>query len=440
MEWQVGFEIILIASLILVNGIFSLSEIALLSARKPRLQQRAEEGDKRALRALEMMETPNRMLSTVQVGITLVGILSGAVGGATLANYLQAALVKVTLLAPNSKGIALVVIVLLITYFSLVLGELVPKRLAMANPERLALQYVGLLGFLSTITAPAVKLLSVSTDLVLKMFRISTPQEPAVTDEDVSSLMEQGAQVGVFEEAEQVMIKGVFRLSDRRVDDLMTPRTEIEWLDLDEPYAVNLNIVISSQHNYFPLAHGSLDNVVGILSAKDLLVKAQGCTEVNLQELMQTPLFVPESMPALDLLDKIKVSPGNLALVIDEFGGLLGMVTLYDMLKTIVGDIPVQGEPLEPQLIIREDGSWLVDGLMPIDEMKEHLHIDELPDEERVGYQTLGGMMMTVLGSIPTSGQYFEWQGLRFEVMDMDGRRVDKVWVSRIHDSDQAVS
>jgi putative hemolysin len=440
MDWQIWFEIVLIASLILANGIFSLSEIALLSARKPRLQQRAEDGDARAERALEMVESPNRLLSTVQVGITLVGILSGAVGGATLGDTLTAELAKVAVLAPYSKGIALAIIVLVITYFSLVLGELVPKRLALANPERLALKYVGLLGFLSTITAPVVRLLSASTDLVLKLFRISTPQEPAVTDDDVSSLMEQGAQVGVFEEAEQVMIKGVFRLSDRRVDDLMTPRTEIEWLDLDEPFQANLEIVVSSQHNYFPVANGSLDNVLGILSAKDLLVKTQNCTEVNLNELLVAPLFVPESMPAFDLLDKIKISPGNLALVIDEFGGLLGMVTLYDMLKTIVGDIPVQGEAQEPQLVVREDGSLLVDGLMPIDEMKEHLHIDDLPDEERVGDQTLGGMVMSVLGAIPSAGQHFEWQGLRFEVMDMDGRRVDKVLVSKIDDTDQAVS
>lgn len=433
-------EIILIFILLLINGVFALSEIAVVSSRKVRLQQKADEGDSSAKIALDLSNSPNRFLSTVQIGMTLVGILAGAVGGATLAERLAVWISTIDGLAQYSHGIALAVVVLLTTYFSLVIGELIPKRLALLNPERLAIAVAKPMRFLSRITAPIVKILSLSTDLGLRLLGASASKEPPVTEEEIKVLMEQGTQVGVFEEAEQDMVESVFRLSDRLIDSIMTPRTEVEWLDLDETQQEILAEIQQSNHSRFPVAHESLDNVLGILNAKDFLEKMLAGGEFNIPDLLQPPLFVPDSMSTLKVLEKIKVAGVHEALVIDEYGGLLGMVTLYDILKSIVGEIPGPGDSLEPQVIRREDGSWLMDGLVSIDEVKEVLGIETLPDEERVGFQTLGGFIMSQFGRIPSSGQHFEWNSMRFEVVDMDERRVDKVLVSCIPPASEDVA
>lgn len=425
-------EIGLIFLLLLANGLFAFSEIAMVSARKVRLQQKAEDGDPAARAALELAESPNRFLSTVQIGITLIGILAGALSGATLANRLAEWIARAEALAPYSRGLALAVVVIALTYFSLVIGELIPKRLAMNNPEAAAGAVARPMRFLSNLTFPLVRLLSASTDFGLRLLGIRPSTEPPVTEEEIKVLMEQGTQVGVFEEAEQDMVESVFRLGDRYIDSIMTPRTEIEWIDLDETPQEILQDILQSSHSRFPAAQANLDNVSGILSAKDFLSKMVSGEPFEVKSLLQPPLFVPDSMSALKVLQLIKAAGVHEALVLDEYGGLLGMVTLYDVLRAIVGELPGPGLDGGPQILQREDGSWLVDGLLPVDTLKELLEAEELPEEERVGYQTLAGFILSQLGSIPAAGQKFTWGDFSFEIMDMDGRRIDKVLISRL--------
>lgn len=424
---DIYIEILLIFVLFMINGLLATSEIALLSARKARLQAYLDEGSKGAAAALKLAENPSRLLATVQIGITLVGIITGAVGGATLSDPLAHVLAQVAFLAPFSKTIAVIIVVMAITYFSLVLGELIPKRLALSNPERIAVQMARPMLALAWLMAPLVRFLGFSTDSGLRLMGIDPRTVPAVTEEEVKVLLQQGTQEGIFEAAEQDMVEGVFRLSDRMVSALLTPRTEIIWLDLDEPYTEMLRKVVESNHSRFPVSRGSLDNVLGILEAKDLIVRHTQPGQVDVQTLLRPASFIPESTPALEALELLKNNRDHLALVIDEYGGLLGMVTLVDILGSIVGEISSAGKLQEPPLVRRPDGSFLVDGLYQVDELKEVLELDELPEEDRIGYQTVGGLMMSQLGAIPVSGQSFDWKGWRFEVLDMDGRRVDKV-------------
>jgi putative hemolysin len=428
---NIFLEILFILVLILINGFFAMSEIALVSARKVRLEQKAEEGDKGARSALELTKSTSHLLSAVQVGITLVGIFTGALGGATLAERLTGVLKQVAWLAPYASGVSIAVVVLLMTYFSLVIGELIPKRLALNNPEKIASRVSGFMRFLSRAMAPVVHLLSASTDLGMKLLGVTASKEPPITEKEIKVLLEQGTEVGVFGEAEQEMVESVFRLNDRSVNALMTPRTEIEWLDANDSSDQILKQVLASPHSRFPVAEDSLDNVVGILSAKDLLEKYVTKTPYKLVDLIQKPLFVPENTPAMRVLEMSREAGVHEAMVIDEYGGLLGMVTLFDVLEAIVGDIPNYNEVSEPEIIIREDGSYLLDGLLPIDELKELLEVDELPEESKVGYQTVGGFVMSQLGSIPSTGQHFHWVNFRFEILDMDGRRVDKILVNK---------
>ncbi len=426
---KIAVEVIIILALVMANGIFSMAELALLSSRKMRLQQRAEDGDEKAKRALALAQEPKRFLSTVQVGITLVGILSGAVGGATLAETLGTLLARWEWIAPYSEGIAVFIVVLIITYLSLVLGELVPKQLALANPEDLASKLAGPMSFLSRATAPLVKLLSSSTDGILRLMGFKGSTEPPVTAEEIKGLMEQGERVGVFDEAETDMVEGVFRLSDRLVGAVMTPRTEIDWLDTEDPLEKNLEVVIRSQHDLFPVAEGNLDNVLGVVTSKDFVSYFGRADEMDLASLARPAVFVPESTSVLKLVDLLQNTSDRLLLVIDEFGGLLGMVTLFDVLKSIVTGSGA-GQFTSTMAVKREDGSWLVDGLMPVDQFKDLLDLDDLPEEDRIGYQTVAGFMLSQLGAIPGPGKHFDWSGLRMEVLDMDGLRIDKVLVT----------
>ncbi len=428
---NVFFEIVFVFVLILINGFFAMSEIALVSARKVRLEQKAEEGDKGAARALELTSSTSKLLSAVQVGITLVGILTGALGGATIAERLAEVLAKIAWLAPYADGVSITIVVILTTYFSLVIGELIPKRLALNNPEKIAASVAGVMRFLSKATAPIVHLLSASTEAGLRLMGVKPSTEPPVTEDEIKILIEEGTQVGVFKAAEQDMVEGVFRFNDRLINAIMTPRTEIEWLDADDSNAQILAQILASPFSRFPVARGSLDNVVGVLSAKDVLEKQLTSAEYNIIDLIQKPLFVPENTPAMRVLDMVRDAGVHEALVIDEYGGLLGMVTLFDVLEAIVGEIPSNDNVEEPEIIKREDGSFLLDGLLPIDELKELLDVDELPEEKLAGYQTIGGFVMNQLGAVPSSGQHFHWDDYRFEIIDMDARRVDKVLVSK---------
>jgi putative hemolysin len=426
------FEVILIFLMILLNGLFAMTEIALVSVRKSRIEQQAEDGDEDAKTALELIASPNRFLSTVQVGISLVGVFAGALGGASFSDGLAVWINKVPFLAPYSHAIALVVVVLIITYFSLVIGELIPKRLALQSSEKITLAAARPMRLLSRLVSPVVSLLAVSTELGLKVLGVKGPKESPISDEEIMMLVEQARQTGNVQDVEQDMVESVFRLGDRRADAIMTPRMNLIWLDIQESLDTNVNKVLSSSHSLFPVGDGSLDEIIGIVRAKELVGRKLNNEEVKLAEIVIPPMFVPESMPALKVLELLKTPGNRAALVIDEYGALQGLVTLSDVLQAIIGDIPTPGESFEPQVVEREDGSFLFDGQLQIDVLKDILDLDELPEEDHAGFQTLGGFMMNQLGEIPTSGQHFEWEGLRFEVMDMDGRRVDKVLVQHI--------
>ena len=426
------FEITFLFLLIVANGVFSMAEIAILSARKVRLAQWALEGNSRAGVALELANAPNRFLGTIQVGITLISTLAGAFGGATLANDLALRLETIELLNPYSHAIGLGVVVLAITYFSLIIGELVPKRLALNNPERVATTVGVPIRLMSKLAAPVVHLLSLSTELVLRALGVQPAAEPPITEEEIKVLMEQGTQAGMFEEAEQDMVERVFRLGGRRVSALMTPRTKIVWLNLDDPPADIQAEISESIHSRFPVYQGSRDNVLGVVHVKDLLVRSLLGLPLDLQVNLRPPVFVPESMRALKALEMFKQSATTVTLVIDEYGHIQGLVTLNDILEAIVGDIPTHDELCQPQAVQREDGSWLLDGMLPIDEFKEIFGVSKLPGEETDEYQTLGGFVMMRMERIPSPGQYFEWDDLRLEVLDMDGNRVDKVLATPI--------
>lgn len=426
---SIAVEILVILLLMIVNGVFAMSELAIVSARKARLQQFANKGDAKARVALELANSPNQFLSTVQVGISLIGILTGAFGGATIADKVAQALKMVPLLAPYSQGLALGLVVVTITYLSLILGELVPKRLAMHNPEGIATAIAMPMRMLAAIVYPIVHLLSASTELVLRLLRIGPSTEPEVTEEEIKVLIQQGTEAGTFEEAEQDMVERVFRLGDRRASALMTPRPDIVWLDLDDPQEENQKQIIASVHSRFPVCQGGLDNVLGVVHVNDLLSKVLAGQAIDLIGSVRQPLFVPESTRALKVLELFKQSGTHLALVVDEYGVIQGIVTLNDILEAIIGDIPSIDPEEDPQAVQREDGSWLLDGMLSIDEFKELFEVEEIPGEEKGNYHTLGGLVIMHLGRIPTAADHFEWSGLRFEVMDMDGNRVDKVLV-----------
>ncbi|GAB4532598.1 MAG: hemolysin family protein [Anaerolineae bacterium] len=421
-------EILIILVLMILNGLFAMSEIAVVSARKVRLQQWASEGDARAGAALELANAPNRFLSTVQIGITLIGILAGAFGEATIAEKLAARLSLIPSLAPYSKAIGLGVVVLSITYLSLVIGELVPKRLGLHNPERVARAVAGPMRALSIISFPVVRLLSVSTDALLFLLGNRPSAEPPITEEEIKVLIEQGTQAGVFEPREQDMVSGVFRFYDRSVDALMTPRTEIVWLDVEDSPDEIRRILETSPYSRLPVGRGDLDNILGIVQVRDILARGVACRPVDVITLLQQPLFVPESTPASQLLELFKEPGGDMVLVIDEYGGLQGLVTVHDVIQEIIGDF----ELVRPQAVQRKDGSWLVDGMMDIARFKEMLQITKLPGEKKGKYLTVGGFVMMHLGRIPATGDQFRWAGFNFEVVDMDGKRVDKVLVTPI--------
>jgi putative hemolysin len=425
-------EILVIFLLIAANGVLAMSEIAIVAARKARLQQSANSGDAGARAALELATHPNRFLATVQIGITLVGILAGAFGGATLAEEIERFAAAVPALAPYAGVIGFGIVVVGITFFSLVLGELSPKRIALAHAERIASVVATPMRFLSSLAFPLVRLLSLSTDMVLRLFRIKPSLEPHVTPEEIKILVEQGTELGVFEESEQDMIEGVLRLDERAVGAFMTPRTQMVWIDVADSQETLRAKILNSRHSRFPVIQGSFDNVLGIVSAKDILNQSLSNLPTNLRQVLGPPLFVPETASALRVLELFKREGTHFALVTDEYGGIQGLITDRDILEAIVGELPSKDEPHEPEVTVREDGSWLVDGLLDIDKLKETLEVDALPDEDSGRYHTVSGFMMTQLGGIPATGEHFEWKGFRFEVMDMDRRRVDKVLIVKV--------
>ena len=419
-------EILVIAILILVNGILAMSEAALVASRKARLQNRVNEGDKASLAALKLIERPNVFLSTIQIGITLIGVLAGALGGATLAETLAVTLAKIPVVSEYSESLALGTVVVVITILSLWLGELVPKRLGLHSPEQIARVVAGPMLLISRIFSPFISLMSWATDLVIRLIGVEPSLEPPITEEELQVLIDQGTQAGVFEESEQDMVEGIFSLGDSRVYSLMTPRTELVWLDVTDSIEEIRQKIADCPYSRFPVRQDSLDTIIGIVKSRDLLVESLSGKEIDLKVLLKPAFFIPETMFASRALELFKEKNTELLLVVDEFGGLQGLLTINDILEEIVGAMEFE----EPQATLRQDGSWLLDGMLEADEFKEIFNFTALPHEEE--YETLSGFVMTSLGRVPQAADHFEWNGYRFEVMDMDGRRVDKVLVTTL--------
>lgn len=429
---QITFEIIAIFILLLANGVFAMSEMAIVSARKARLKQRADQGDKKAVAALALADAPGPFLSTVQVGITLIGILAGAFGGARIAERLAPSLSSLPYIGAYSEGIAFFFVVAIITYFSLVIGELIPKRLALHSPENIALLVAAPMGKLSRLVSPLVNLLDLSTDGMLRLVGLKESSDPPVTEDEITILIEQGIHAGVFVETERDMVERIFHLADRRVSELMVPRTNMVWLNIEDSPEDIAATISNSPHSRFPVAQESPDNILGVVQVKNLWVQSYSHHPFDLKPLLDRPLFLPEGTAAFKALEAFRQTRSQIAFVVDEYGGVEGLVTLNDILEAIVGDLPNAGETSEPQIKQREDGSFLIDGSLAIAEFKKHFDVKHLPGEEDDWFQTVGGFVMTHLGKIPRPADQFEWNGLKFEVLDMDRNRVDKLMVKQI--------
>lgn len=429
---SIAFEALLIFVLILANGIFAMTEMAIVSSRKTRLEQMADDGVAGARAALRLANEPNDMLSTVQVGITLIGILTGAFGSGALSQELAKLLKMIPFLAKYSEAISFGLVVALITYTSLIIGELVPKRLALAFPEKIAVFLAGPMSVFSMVSKPIVHLLSFSTQLILRLFRIQPSNEPPITEDEIRILINQGTESGIFEETEKDMVDKIFMLNDIRIGALMTPRTQIEWLDIDDSDELILATCLASKHSWLPAARGKIDDIAGIVYVKELLAQHIAGKPIDVTALSRDLLYIPKNMRALKALELLKSSGAEVALVADEYGGVSGLVTLDDILEQIVGEMPSFGDSEEPDIIQREDGSWLMNGMLPIEEFKDMFDVDELPGEDREHFQTLGGFVVSYLGYIPNITDSLEWNGVKIEVVDMDRTRVDKVLVSVI--------
>ena len=427
-------DLALVFLLIVINGIFAMSEIAVVSSRKSRLQNLADDGSLGAQAALSLHHEPSSFLSTIQVGITLVGILNGAIGEAAVADPLAAWLVGIPLLEPYAKGIALTVTVVGLTYFSVVVGELVPKRLALLAPEGIASLVARPMMILARITHPLVVILSSSCSGILRLLGAKRKDEPPVTDDEIKVLMEQGAEAGVFHESEQEIVSNVLRLDEQRISSIMTPRRDMLVIDLDEDEETVWQRIIETAYSRLVVCRGGLDHVLGVLQTGDLLKKVlpgHGITTADVESMLRPPLYVPESVTTTQLLESFRRARLQFALIINEYGDVQGLVTLTDVLAAIVGELSVPEAPEDRDMLQREDGSWLMDGDVGVERLKSVLDIvDDLPGEDEHSFHTLGGFIMHALGRVPAPTDHFEVLGWRFEVMDMDRNRVDKVLVS----------
>jgi putative hemolysin len=420
------FEIAVVFALTFVNGVLAMSELAVVSARKARLEGMAADGSRGARAALRLKEDPSRFLSTVQIGITLVGIFAGAFSGATLADRLGHVLETIPAIGTRGPQIAFFVVVVCITYLSLVIGELVPKRLALANPEGIAKLVAPPMTVLSKVAAPIVWLLRSSTEAILLLLGKSSKGDETVSEEEVRALIAEGTETGVFAVEERAMIEGVLRLADRSVRALMTPRSEIVWLDRNAPREEIARVLCAHSHSRLLICEGTVDEAVGVVHTKAMLAAVMEGRPLDLGTLMQPIFAVPEQTPVLTLIDQFKDSGAHMIVVVDEYGTTEGIVTPTDVLETIAGDLPGPHESDDPDIVQREDGSWLVDGLTPVDEFRDRLGVRGIGGGD---YHTVAGLALEKLGRIPAAGDWFEHAGYRFEIVDMDGRRIDKLLV-----------
>jgi len=422
-------EIGIILLLLVANGVFAMTEIAIVAARKARLRQLASAGNASAGIALELAESPNRFLATVQIGITLVGILAGAFGGATIADELARAMTNVPAISAYANPIALGVVVLAITYLSLVIGELVPKRVGLGNPEGISMRIARPMHALSVIAGPAVKFLGVSTETLMRLLAIKPQRETAVSEDEIKVLMQEGLRAGAFQKVESDIVESVLDLDQLLVRDIMTPRPKVIWLNRDDPHDQIWHKIVVSNHSHFPVYEEDRDHVVGVVSVKAIYANLAAGVGVRLKDLMVPPLIVPASQNVLQLVETFKKSGKHLALAADEFGSIVGLVTLNDVMEAIVGDFPSQDERAKPAATARPDGSWLIDGMIEIQRLEQALPGFKIESSAGKDYQTLAGFVVKRLGRLPREGETFEEQGYVFEVLDMDRHRVDKVLV-----------
>ena len=424
-------DVLLLLLLIALNGIFAMSEIAVVSARRARLIQLAEEGSKGARHALTLASEPTRFLSSVQVGITSIGILNGAIGEGVIAARLRPALEQVPLLAPYADTLSLAIMVAVLTYVSLIIGELVPKRIALIHPETVASVIARPMEVVAGVTRPIVFLLSVSTDSILRLFRVRQAKQPGVTADEIRVMLEQGAEEGVFEPTEHELVTNVLNLDERHVGAVLTPRSDVVYVDIRDSVDTLREKLREQPHSVLPLCEGSLDKVLGFVRSTKVLERFLERGQPDLPSLAEPPLFVPETMTLMKLLEQFKRTHLPIALVVDEFGDVEGLVSFTDVISSIVGDLPTEpGE--EPAIVQREDGSWLLDGAVDLDTALRTLEAEAIvSDEDRQHFHTLGGLAMVALGRVPRTGDVFERGDYRFEVVDMDGNRVDRVLASR---------
>jgi putative hemolysin len=421
-------EISIVIFLILANGFFAMSELAIVSARRVRLKQMAEDGHKGAALALAMAEDPASFLSLVQIGMTLNSVLAGAFSGATFAAPFAEYLNGIPGVAPHGEVAALVITVAGIAYLNLVFGELIPKRIGLSYAEPIAVRAAHAMRFFAMIALPVVWILRQSTNITLRLLRLANPRNTAVTEEEVKDLIAEGTESGIFKPAEKDMLDGVMRLADRTVRSIMTPRVDMMWLNADDSAGKNYAIIRASNYSRFPVAKGDLEEILGVVHAKDMLNATLGGQIPPLKSVMRPALTVPDTTTVLRLLDQFKQSKVHIAIVADEYGSVEGLVSVTDILQAITGELPMRGQTTDSPAVKREDGSWLIDGMSPLDEVENLLGLKDMRGEG--DFHTLGGFVVDRLGHLPNTGDHFIWDETHFEVVDMDGRRVDKVLVT----------
>ncbi len=432
-------DVALLIFLVLLNALFAMSEMALTASRKARLQVMIKAGDAGAQVAMTLHDDPTRFLSVIQIGITSIGVLNGIVGDAAFSAPFAAWLHDTFDISPGAARIAATaLVVLVITFISIVFGELVPKRLGQMYPESVARLVARPMEWLSLIARPMVILLSFCTESTLKLLGIRITGTRSVTEEEIAASLEEGLDAGVIEAQEHQMVRNVFRLDDREVGSMMIPRSEITWLDVGLPHQDLLKLIAENEHSRYPVCMGGLDNVRGIISAQSLLQQVTHGQELDLSQNLQQVVFVPETLSGMALLDHFRSSNVQLVLVVDEYGEVQGLITVRDVLEAITGEFATASRD-DSWAVQRADGSWLFDGLIPVPELKDSLGLKALPEEDRGRYNTLAGMVMLLLGHLPCTAESVEWHGWRFEVVDLDGKRIDKVLATRLSEPDSFV-
>jgi len=437
-------DILIILFLILLNGVFAMSELALVSAKRMRLEKAAAEGSRGARTALGLADEPSHFLSTVQVGITLISIFNGAFGEASLVARLVPLFKDIPLLAPYAYQASLGLVVMCITVASIILGELVPKRIAMQYPEAMATLIAPPLRLLSVVMAPFVKLLALATEAIVRLFGMGRHKEEAPTEEDITGMIRESTDAGVFEKTEYDIVSRALRLDDKHLKSLMTPRVDLTLVDLEIPREDNLARIACSRYSRMPVCRGDRSRIIGFVHCRDLLaqaVRARSIDAIDIEAAVQEILYVPETISAMALLELFKKNKAEIALIVDEYGDIQGMVTLTDVMSALVGDVSVIGEEGENDAVQREDGSWLLDGGVALERFRDILATGmRFPDEETGAYHTLAGFMMYQLGSIPKIAETAHWGGYCFEVMDMDGNRIDQLLVTQVQPSHETIN